>query len=125
MSVLIIHEGTKSTPRIQYDPEVNTLQITGRSITESPEIVYVPLESWIRAHFEKYKQLNIVIFLDYINSGSSKSLRDILRLISSYMPPEFKVKVKWKYEEDDESMHELGEHYRDSAGVKMEMEMVI
>lgn len=125
MSVVIIHEGTKSAPRILYDPEVNTLFITGRSITESPESVYLPLEEWIRAHFKKFKQLSIVIFLDYINSGSSKSLRDVLRLIGSFMPPEYMVKVKWKYEEDDESMHELGEHYRDSAGVRMEMEMVI
>ncbi len=125
MSIVILHEGTKNTPRIQYDPDTNTLSITGRSITESPEAVYGPLDVWIRTHFRSYKQLNIVIFLDYINSGSSKSLRDILRLISTYMPPEYKVKVKWKYEEDDESMHELGEHYRDSAGVRMEIDIVI
>ena len=28
-------------------------------------------------------------------------------------------------EEDDESMHELGEHYRDAAGVNMDVQMVL
>jgi len=125
MSFLIINEGSKNIPRIYYDPEENTLHLTGRSITDNPEPVYDSLAEWIKTHFKKYNKLTFIIFLDYINSGSSKSLRDVLRMISNYMAPEYKVKIRWMYEEDDESMHELGEHYRDSAGVRMEFEMVI
>jgi hypothetical protein len=35
------------------------------------------------------------------------------------------VKIKWLYEEDDEAMLELGEHYRDTAGIPLHIEMIV
>jgi len=125
MSIEIIQKGSNNIPRITYDPEEDILSITGRSIAERPEIIYNPLEAWIQAHLDRFNQLRVVIFLEYINSGSSKALRDVLRTISGYKPPQYKVRITWLYEEDDESMHELGEHYRDSAGVTMDVQMVL
>jgi hypothetical protein len=125
MSIEIIQKGSNNIPRITYDPEEDILSITGRSIAERPEIIYNPLEDWIRNHLDRFNQLRVVIFLEYINSGSSKALRDVLRMISGYKPPQYKVRITWLYEEDDESMHELGEHYRDSAGVTMDVQMVL
>ena len=125
MSIEIIQKGSNNIPLITYDPEEDILSITGRSIAERPEIIYNPLEDWIRNHLDRFNQLRVVIFLEYINSGSSKALRDVLRMISGYKPPQYKVRITWLYEEDDESMHELGEHYRDSAGVTMDVQMVL
>ena len=112
MSIEIIQTGSNNIPQITYDPEEDILSITGRSIAERPEIIYNPLEDWIKAHLDRFNQLRVVIFLEYINSGSSKALRDVLRMISGYKPPQYKVRITWLYEEDDESMHELGEHFR-------------
>ncbi|MCU0379438.1 MAG: DUF1987 domain-containing protein [Bacteroidales bacterium] len=125
MSIEIIQAGSKNFPRITYDSNEDILRITGRSIAERPEVVYNPLEEWVRAHLSKYSQLTMIIFLEYINSGSSKALRDVLRMISTYRAPQYRVRITWLYEEDDEAMHELGEHYRDSAGVPLEVKMVI
>jgi len=125
MSIEIVQAGSNNIPRITYDHEEDILSITGRSIAERPEIIYNPLEEWIRNHLERFTQLRIVIFLEYINSGSSKALRDVLRMISSYRAPQYKIRITWLYEEDDEAMHELGEHYRDSAGIKMDVQMVL
>jgi hypothetical protein len=125
MSIEIIQTGSNNIPQITYDPEEDILSITGRSIAERPEIIYNPLEDWIKAHLDRFNQLRVVIFLEYINSGSSKALRDVLRMISGYKPPQYKVRITWLYEEDDESMHELGEHYRDSAGVNMDVQMIL
>lgn len=125
MSIEIIQKGSNNIPEITYDPEEDILSITGRSISERPEIIYNPLAEWIRAHLDRFTQLRVVIFLEYINSGSSKALRDVLRMISSYEPPKYKVRITWLYEEDDESMHELGEHYRDSAGLNMDVQMIL
>ena len=125
MSIEIIQTGSNNIPQITYDPEEDILSITGRSIAERPEIIYNPLEEWIKAHLDRFNQLRVVIFLEYINSGSSKALRDVLRMISGYKPPQYKVRITWLYEEDDESMHELGEHYRDSAGVNMDVQMIL
>jgi hypothetical protein len=125
MSIEIIQAGSNNVPRITYDQEEDVLSITGRSIAERPDIIYTPLEQWIKAHLERFTQLRIVIFLEYINSGSSKALRDVLRIISSYRPPRYRIRITWLYEEDDEAMHELGEHYRDSAGINMDVQMVL
>ncbi len=125
MSIEIIQAGSNNIPRITYDQEEDVLSITGRSIAERPDIIYTPLEQWIKAHLERFTQLRIVIFLEYINSGSSKALRDVLRMISSYRAPRYRIRITWLYEEDDEAMHELGEHYRDSAGINMDVQMVL
>lgn len=125
MSIEIIQAGSNNIPRITYDPEEDILSITGRSIAERPESIYNPLEEWIRNHLGRFNQLRVVIFLEYINSGSSKALRDVLRMLSGYHQPQYRVRITWLYEEDDESMHELGEHYRDSAGVNMDVQMVL
>lgn len=121
----IIQAGSNNIPRITYDPDEDVLSITGRSIAERPESIYDPLEEWIRQHLGRFTQLRVVIFLEYINSGSSKALRDVLRMISGYRAPQYRIRITWLYEEDDESMHELGEHYRDAAGVNMDVQMVL
>ena len=125
MGVEIIQAGSKNIPRITYDPDEDVLNVTGRSIAERPEVVYAPLEEWIKVHLSRFNKLRMVIFLEYINSGSSKALRDVLRMVSSYQSPHYKIRITWLYEEDDESMRELGEHYRDAAGVSMDVQMVL
>ena len=125
MSVEIIQTGSKNIPRITYDTEEDVLNVTGRSIAERPEVVYNPLEEWIKTHLSRFNKLRMVIFLEYINSGSSKALRDVLRMVSSYQSPHYKIRITWLYEEDDEAMRELGEHYRDAAGVSMDVQMVL
>ncbi|MFZ2287900.1 MAG: DUF1987 domain-containing protein [Bacteroidales bacterium] len=121
----IIQAGSNNIPRITYDPDEDVLSITGRSIAERPDVIYNPLEDWIRLHLSRFSQLRVVIFLEYINSGSSKALRDVLRMISGYRAPQYRIRITWLYEEDDEAMHELGEHYRDAAGVSMDVQMVL
>lgn len=121
----IIQAGSNNTPRITYDPDEDVLSITGRSIAERPDVIYIPLEGWIKLHLGRFNKLRVVIFLEYINSGSSKALRDVLRMISGYRAPQYKIRITWLYEEDDEAMHELGEHYRDAAGVNMDVQMVL
>ncbi len=125
MSTEIIQAGSNNIPKITYDHDEDVLSITGRSIAERPDIIYTPLEKWIRSHLERFTTLRIVIFLEYINSGSSKALRDVLRVISNYRAPRYRIRITWLYEEDDEAMHELGEHYRDAAGINMDVQMVL
>lgn len=125
MSTEIIQAGSNNIPKITYDHDEDVLSITGRSVAERPDIIYTPLEKWIRSHLERFTTLRIVIFLEYINSGSSKALRDVLRVISNYRAPRYRIRITWLYEEDDEAMHELGEHYRDAAGINMDVQMVL
>jgi hypothetical protein len=121
----VIQEELKNCPGIVYYTDSNKLEIIGRSIPENPEIIFRRLDEWITLHFKKNKELNVSIQLEYINSGSSKLLYEILKKLTGYGRSGNIVKMKWLYEEDDEAMLELGEHYRDTAGIPLEIEMVV
>jgi hypothetical protein len=121
----VIQEELKNCPGIFYYPDTNNLELIGRSIPENPELIFRRLDEWITVHFEKNKDLNVSIQLEYINSGSSKYLYEILKRLTGFGRTGNSVKMKWLYEEDDEAMLELGEHYRDTAGIPLEIEMIV
>lgn len=125
MEKLVIQEALKNCPGIIYFIDNNTLEISGRSIPENPEMIFKRLDEWITLHFEKNDSLSVNILLEYINSGSSKYLYEILKKLTSYSKLDKKVSLKWLYEEDDEAMLELGEHYRDTAGIPLAIEMIV
>ena len=125
MEKYVIQEELKNCPGIVYFPETNILELTGRSIPENPELIFKRLDDWITQHFEKMSGLDVSIQLEYINSGSSKYLYEILKKLTGYGKSGKNVKLKWLYEEDDEAMLELGEHYRDTAGIPLEIEMIV
>jgi hypothetical protein len=125
MEKLIIQEAHKNCPGIIYLLDNNTLEISGRSIPENPEMIFRRLDDWITMHFKENDSLSVNILLEYINSGSSKYLYEILKKITSYSKSGKNVTMKWLYEEDDEAMLELGEHYRDTAGIPLNIEMIV
>jgi len=121
----VIQEELKNCPGIVYYPDTNKLELVGRSIPENPELIFRRLEEWITSHFEKNSSLLVNVQLEYINSGSSKYLYEVLKRLTSYSRGGKDVKIKWLYEEDDEAMLELGEHYRDTAGIPLEIDMIV
>ena len=121
----VIQEELKNCPGIVYYPGENKLEVIGRSIPENPEMIFRRLDEWITVHFEKNDGLDVNIQLEYINSGSSKYLYEILKRLTGYGRSGKSVKLKWLYEEDDEAMLELGEHYRDTAGIPLEIDMIV
>ena len=125
MEKFVIQEELKNCPGIAYYPDINKLELVGRSIPENPELIFRRLEEWITLHFEKNNGLEVSIQLEYINSGSSKYLYEILKRLTGYGRSGKVVKMIWLYEEDDEGMLELGEHYRDTAGISLEIKMIV
>lgn len=125
MGKVIIQEQTKTCPGMDYDPITCVLKIEGRSIPENPETVFKPLKNWIIDYFKSSDSLKMTVILEYINSGSSKHLLEILKLLKSYSNEGKKMNLKWLYEEDDEAILELGEHFRDTSGLPIEIEMLL
>lgn len=121
----IIQEQTKNYPGINYDKASDTLFIKGRSIPENPESVFKPLRDWLTDYFESSESLIMSIILEYINSGSSKHLIEILKVLKQYQDDGKKLEITWFYEEDDEAIMELGEHFRDTSGLPIRIEMLI
>jgi 23S rRNA C2498 (ribose-2'-O)-methylase RlmM len=125
MEKLIIQEELKNSPGILFYPNTNKLELFGRSIPENPELIFKRFDDWLTLHFKKSTVLNVNIRLEYINSGSSKYLYEILKRLTGYQRTGMQVRMKWLYEEEDEAMLELGEHYRDTAGIPLEIEMIV
>lgn len=125
MEKQVIQEELKNCPGIVYYPDINRLELVGRSIPENPELIFRRLDEWITIHFEKNNGLDVSIQLEYINSGSSKYLYEILKRLTGFGRSGKLIKMKWLYEEDDEAMLELGEHYRDTAGIPLEIDMLV
>jgi hypothetical protein len=120
----VIQEELKNCPGIVYYPATNKLEMIGRSIPENPELIFRRLDNWITQHFDKSGGLDINFQLEYINSGSSKYLFEILKRLTAFGKSGKRIKMKWRYEDDDEAMLELGEHYRDTAGIPLELEII-
>lgn len=125
MEIKVIQEQSAKCPGMYYDPAKKVLVIEGRSIPENPESVYTPLKNWIDEYFRNSESLNLRIVLEYINSGSSKHLMEALKMLKQYRSEGKKVQIEWLYEEDDESILELGEHFRDTTGLPMDIEMLL
>lgn len=115
-------ERKSNTPAVLFDPESGHLKIEGRSIPENPGEFYDELIEWIREYFKTPKTATIIdLNLEYVNSGSSKYLLGFFKVIKEETQKGSKVTVNWYYEEDDEAIQSLGEHYKTSLKIPFNM----
>jgi hypothetical protein len=97
-------KGTASSPTVIFK-ENGELKIQGRIITEQAEITFAPMFEWISAL--KVEQVIFNIELDYMNTGASMRLLDLLTQLENN-PDIARIFVNWHYEEDDEDHLETG-----------------
>jgi hypothetical protein len=114
-------EKTSNTPRIDFNAIDGVMHMEGRSIPENPSDFYKPLIQWLNEYFNNPKPITVFeLRFEYINSGSSKSLLELLRYIKDEHVKGKECIIKWHYEEDDESVQELGEHYQYTLKIPFE-----
>jgi hypothetical protein len=111
-------EKRNNTPSVIFDPVSGSLKIEGRSIPENPGEFYDELIDWIKEYFKDPKPATTIdLNLEYVNSGSSKYLLGLFRVIKEEAQKGSKVTINWYYEEDDEAILSLGEHYKSSLKI--------
>jgi hypothetical protein len=125
MEKYVIQEKQRNSPGIVFYQSLNKLEITGRAIPENPDLLFKQINDWISGHLGSNDGLNISFQLEYINSGSSKYLFETLKSMADARRSGKKIMIKWLFDEDDEAMRELGEHYRDTSGIPLKIEMII
>jgi hypothetical protein len=100
-------EKSKTTPSIKI--EKGNIIIKGRSIPEDSFQFYDPVINACDEYAsDPPKQTNIIIHLDYVNSGSKKYLTNILTIFENSYLKGFNYKITWRYDSDDEAMFDLG-----------------
>lgn len=119
-------KGSQNTPEVNFNPDSGVFKIDGRSIPENPGEFYDPLLDWLIEYFEKPAAKTVIsINLDYVNSGSSKYLLGLFRVIKKKHLEGVSVEVNWYYEEDDEAIEGLGEHYQSLLPIPFNMKEYI
>jgi hypothetical protein len=122
----LIIDKTYSTPKVQLLSKTGTLKVEGRSIPENPSVFFEPIIDWLNEYFKNPVSSTVIDFkLDYINSGSSKSLLSILKLLKTYSDRGIRININWHYEEDDESIRDLGKHYKSILNMQFNLVEII
>lgn len=117
MEELVI-ERTQNTPYVNFNASKGVLKLEGRSIPENPGEFYDNLFAWLDKYFKSPKDITkFEMRLEYMNSGSSKYILGLFKKIQDYHEKGMKCEVNWYYEEDDESILDLGEHYKSSIKI--------
>ena len=109
----LLIKGTNRTPEVDFNVDGN-IRIRGRSIPEDAGLFYNHLYSWIfRYCMNPLPETIVNLELEYMNSGSAKSILQILREISNITQSgEHKLNINWYYEMGDEDMLEKGEYFQ-------------
>ena len=73
-------EASPKTPKLTFDYDQGTFEISGRSIPENSIEFYQPLLDWLTDYTKKPQgQTALSIKLEYFNTSSSKCLVEIFR----------------------------------------------
>ncbi len=112
-------QSSSKTPYVLLDP-AGKMKFRGRSIPEDVSIFYEDILGWIRGYSEKpaaYTEIDVE--MEYLNSGTSKYMLKILKLIKEIDNNGFDLKINWIYEEGDDDILERGEYYASILDLKI------
>lgn len=111
-----------NSPEVEFIAVSGELNIEGRSIPEDPGEFFDRLINWLNEYFLNPVGKTVMnIKLEYINSGSSKYLLEVLRIMKVNHEKGKEVLIKWYFEEGDESIEELGQHYEQTIQIPFEL----
>ncbi|MCK5692794.1 MAG: DUF1987 domain-containing protein [Bacteroidales bacterium] len=112
---------TFNSPEVEFLGDTGELSMEGRSIPEDPGEFFERLIDWINEYFiSPVEKTVMTIKLEYINSGSSKYMLELLRIMKINHDSGKDVKILWYFEEGDESIEELGIHYEQTIQIPFE-----
>lgn len=112
---------TFNSPEVEFVADSGELSLEGRSIPEDPGEFFELLIDWINEYFLHPAESTLMnIRLEYINSGSSKYMLEVLRIMKINHDAGKNVQIRWYFEEGDESIQELGIHYEQTIQIPFE-----
>jgi len=101
---------TNDSPDINFDETKRTLTIVGNSYPENCEPLYEPIKSFLDHYdVEENNMLNFNFHFNLINSTSVVYLAQIIVKVAGLAKEGLSVFIRWKYDEYDEEMLDLGE----------------
>ena len=113
MESLII-KASNNTPEINFDISTYILAIKGDSYPENAFSYYKPIMKWVE-DFVATKPLCITLELEliYFNSSTSKTLYDLLDILSDIDEDNTQIIINWYYDKKNYSALESGEEFQE------------
>lgn len=111
---------TRKTPKVILDPS-GIISFEGRSIPEDAGLFYENIINWLNTYAEGAAPVTTInIALEYLNSGTSKYILKVLKILKDLMKDgNHEVVVNWYFEEGDDDIVERGEYYASILDLKI------
>ncbi len=107
-------EATDRSPEVVFDFAANTFLIKGESYPEDVTTFYNPVLSALQEYLEGDGASAKSMFtfeLVYFNSSTAKILMEIFDSLEEAAQAGASIHVTWCYDEEDDTMEELGEEF--------------
>ncbi len=105
-------EGTETSPHILFDADQGLFQMSGRSHPEDYHSFFAPLIEIIEEYVKKPQKKTLMnIYMEYINTGSSKYFIKLLIAMKSVVNEGYEIEINWLYDESDDSMLEIARDF--------------
>lgn len=115
---------TETTPGVLFDSQTHELRFEGESYPEDVHEFFAPIMDWIDGSIGPESKLTVVLRLWYLNTGSTKALLVILRMLAEKAASGANVDVVWCHLPDLELMREAGEELLGGCGLPYRIESV-
>jgi len=104
---------TETSPGIELDLELGTIEFIGRSLPANSELFYGRVYRWLEEYLKRpMPETTVNMKLDYLDTSSSKHFFNIFDRLNAVSERGQKVQVNWHYETGDEEMAETGKDYQ-------------
>lgn len=114
-------EATIDSPSILMDFSNTLLKIEGASYPENSQNFYNPVIEWLnKLDSAAIPKLKCEFFFTYINSSSKKVVFELLQHLEKTQLRGITMGVKWRYEDYDEDMYDVGKEFSDLIKIPFE-----
>jgi hypothetical protein len=109
----LVIPATARTPAVDFDVGKNHLKLSGESYPEDVTEFYNPVFSALDAYLATLGpgSCRFDFELIYLNSSSAKAVMMLMDKLDAAAARGAAVDVYWFYDEEDDTMHELGEEF--------------
>ena len=114
----------KDTPTVNFDPENNIFEISGKCHPENIRIFFRPIMDWLDTFFENIKntqnnKIDLILNFEYLNTASYKYLIEVMRKFYKFHSNNIPVEITWLYDEEDDDMKDSGVELFEMSDVKL------
>lgn len=120
----ILHkQAGEVTPEVYFNKSENEFRVSGRSIIEYPQEFYHEVLGWVSEYAKDPNDETIVDFeFEYFNTPSAPFIKKLIETFLTVEEVGKNLKIRWKYEVDDEDMEEIGRNFENI--LKKEFEFI-